>query len=442
MTQRVRVLLLLSVLVLGGCSDESEAAATCPDFDGVSGLAWSLSGAWNSRYQRSQYNGWAVVERSTRNDLVLYVSPKRLALWSHALSATSDDSEAGGNHAVLTDERRALPVLPIGHRVWLTSYSDRFVAARPGAPPPPRSGGGQITLRAQAKGTVLLSSVERPMLGALNGDVVGFAAPTELCSRASGSCRANGRDVYYELIVQADRPLSVRHGESAEVAIGGSPYTMYLQRAQNELGDASEACAAPDARIWLSADIRPGDVLAFEVALEPSTLPACVCGNDPALGVVSDSLAEIHGEVVLSSKRLGSWQLDAADGRSFELSDSAPITARVGDRFWLDLAQRAFVLRTSRAGAVLLAGARDDTSGQSVARLGEWLGVEASLEAACLYERSNGDPSSPGTNELYDLLLDDTRIGAGRSASIELGAVAYRVWSSGVGPDVTVMIAR
>ncbi|MET0387662.1 MAG: hypothetical protein ABW321_16955 [Polyangiales bacterium] len=423
----------------GTGGDDAVGGGVCGGEYEPGGIAWGLSGGWKTAPSSARYQGWAVVERSTEGDLVLVVDS--------AAGSGKVDSLA---HAAIS-AARALPVVPLGSRVWLDVTTDQDFSGIPR-----RHAGRQLAVRDREGGQLLLAAssvpteLERP---ASNG--VAFRAPVVTCSEPA-SCLKDGRETAYSLEVSVDPPQRLAAGEHADIALDGEPYELWLQSAKRTTGTVDDSCAdyVYDDRLWLEADLRAREPEALISRLTQAELPACTQSNDPtpAIGheVSGGDLPDRQAtRVTYRGRERGYLVFERGDdNQTFGVIEPAPLPEpTVGQVYWLLANYFMYVLReTSASGPIVAASGTfatqaDVADAAAVERFGQWLETPFTLEATCLYEpdaRRTRGPVVP--SHLFTAAIGGTAIGTGQHTQLALAGTTYDAWVTTSGGWVRVAL--
>jgi hypothetical protein len=361
------------------------------------------------------YDGSAVVERSTVDDLVLYF-----------VAAT------GAMHATITGWR-PMPILPVGAQVWLSKSPAGDQAAdvlQYGIYP------WALSVR-DLQGGHLLFGATRNFPGS-EFDPIAKGTATATCTAPNPDfCARTTSVTYSEVELLGDLPVTVRDGETAIVQIDGIEYDASVT-AQYVSLTTTPICADWHPGNGIALDIQARDLASLTRDLATGGLPACVEGNDRRLGAFIDFDRTYEGPVFFSRRNPNNNDyLFETGGIStgaalFSLSTDAGVFAEptVGQEFWLSTAGFGVaVLRKANRGELVLAhfsrGAPiDATDGAAIAVI---LDIAVSTEQNCVYA-----PDMP----VWDIVFGTTppvRVKSGSTGTLRIEGKDFNVSATAMG---------
>ena len=211
------------------------------------------------------YDGPAVVERSTPDDLVLAVS-------------TPDLPAGDPQRHVKVSGLSPMPILPPGARVWLTKN-------RAGEQVEPRMSHGTLPWAISVRN----AQGGRLMFGALHNttDAVGVpvtvGAVEELCAMSYPQACHYGDVVptlhFRSVEIVGDTTVRIATGHTASVAIGGADYDVSVRA--ELLTDAHDGCGDNWGLETLDIAVQAHDLADLVARVEVGEPPACGNGNQP-----------------------------------------------------------------------------------------------------------------------------------------------------------------
>jgi len=371
-----------------------------------------------------RYDGPAVVERSTEDDLIL-----------------DFEVPSGMRHlqiGTLSSSSLPLLVLPASAQVWLSaSFTDASAGTQSAPFWYPRS----WSVRDREGGVLLL--------GATN-DLADPAGPIEVrepvdgCVEPHPACR---QIIHQSVELMGDNAEVVGDGQSATVTVAGREYLAHVSaqrwtirkdfpcsQYEYRLGDGSSFVAA--------LQLKDPKALVDELAI--GDVSACAYGNDRSASAYfyypmgQGPPDHYAGPVVYKGRDAelypGAYLFEVpgqAEGTPMlDLLTKPGIfqEPQVGTEFWFDDAGGP-TLRGAGGGAVILASQRLTApfGAATSSWLEQTLGVAVHAEKRCDYSDIDGQPLG-----LWDLIVDTeppVRVTSGNRTPLNLGGRAYEAWA-------------
>lgn len=423
-------------------------AGTCEQRIWSNGLSWNVTGFLPDRsFSLRNYDGWAVVEQSSDDNLVLAIMPS-----DEDADAGLPETGAALAHCAFAAPGE-LPRIALGSRVWLHVRREMTLPLAL-----PRYG-DEVTVRDRPGGALLLAGIRAAANGQdqLEADALTFRNPLELC-REHARCVDDGDEVAYSVEAAAEPPQRLTPGQHTTLRLGGMPYDVLFYGASRTTGtqhSRSIQCLDDlfDSRLWVEANARALEPEAVIAQLSRGTPPTCVPGDAPYMWISHsiDGIATgetVSVEVTYRERRAGELTFDLPDPSAhLGIAESAPLAEPMpGQKLWLDGNTSMFVLRERQAGPIVLAGGSISTSGQRVfdlEQLGRWLDIPVTVEPQCTYEASPIAAAPTDENSyLFRATFNGTTVSSGTKKSLMIGGVSYDVSLSAHEGQVPFVISR
>jgi len=244
------------------------------------------------------YDGPALVERSTSDQLILYFTP---------LLAPGDTSTTPAHLKISGLD--PMPILPRGAKLWLSKNPAGepiagfgYFSAEPWA----------ITVRTAKDGKILFGSAMNAFDTRYAPLAIGAVIP--ICSDPNPDCRADStaQVIYSQVTVLADTPQPISDGAERTVQIGGSDYSVRV----SAQGFTGTNCGLSDYYPYAiggeAVDVQAKDMQSLIAGLELGELPDSVQGSAPSSGDNWLSLASRSGRDWLTVAALGEKPLAIA----------------------------------------------------------------------------------------------------------------------------------
>jgi hypothetical protein len=322
------------------------------------------------------FEGPAVVERSTTDDLVLYFEPARTKTGAGGAAGSQGTSAASGYHAVIS-QWSPLPILPVGAQLWLVKNPDGNQALwrAIGGPDP-----FTLAIWDRQGGTLLLEAT----YGAPLTRTPDCTTWTKLCEPAMVT--------YHKVTVPADSPTILADGASAVIQRAGRPYDVHVtSRTTPAQLYAYPMCADYRQVDASSLDLKVRDLSG--ISFDRGTPPACIEGNDRIENVYLSTDNPYQGLVTYRGRDASRLRFETSAGKEVALSPaSAIVEPAVGQQFWFSGDYKLAVLRTSETGPLVAATVALDLS--SADMVGAALGVSFTVEKDCAYTSETAQPGS------------------------------------------------
>ena len=388
----------------------------------------------------ASYDGPAIVERSTKTELVIAFSP--------AAMAAPQDGGAGTPppmHAVL-NANAPMPGFPLGARVWLYKSTAGNPPSAPFSGPQPWT----IAVRDSEGGHLIIGAGKEPDGTALIP--FGLSTAATCTSPYSDHC-VNGSAVYSSLDVHGDMDVTIADAETRTVRVGGLDYDVMVMA--RDIAGTRNQCADYSPYDGVAMDVRAKDPSALIAALPAGVPIACARGND----IIEEVGHSFYGVSTTTSY----------DGKAFYTKRGTPrpssecfqfsvvgVTAAVptvtptiefcapigrfpepavGQEFWATLSSFDIIaLRDPNRGPLLLASvyAAAPFDASTSARIAEVLGVPVEARAACAYAPSH-DPNDAKPLSLWEVAVGATAPGIIKTDGHSVVAIAgknYDAWMS------------
>jgi hypothetical protein len=410
--------------------DARAGGGACGDHDG---FPESLSVHTIGPPGGAPYDGPAVVERSTTNELVLAFSPT---------DASRPDGGAAGDlplHAFIAASN--LPVFPLGARVWLykSAAGDQFNAFS--APP-----ATTIAVRDKKGGHLILGAGYPPDGTALIPYAVSAGGQ---CTTAYSDECAKGTAVYSSLDVQGDSTVTIADNETRTVRAGGVDYDVTVMA--RKIDAKTINCTDYFTYDGVAMDVRAKAPAPLIAGLEAGAPIACARGNDVVQTVYSTfyavSLGTSYDGKAFYVKRADIPGADcyqfSVEGVASETPPEKPFVEfcapvglfpepTVGQEFWATLSSYDITaLRGPNRGPLLLASvfASAPFDADTSTRAQQVLGVPVEARLGCVYAQ----PAGPGTmpEYLWEVALGATSPGIIKTDAHTVVTVAgqsYDAW--------------
>jgi hypothetical protein len=380
---------------------------------------WSALQAWTTgpvpiADRTGGYDGPAVVERSTLDEMVLFFA-------SSGAGATADP--AGEFHSTLSGWSD-LPVLPLGASVWFSKHP----LANPMASFIPQTDSFQV--RAAEGGMLILAT-----------STAGTAPPISVSNRTttcvgSGAGCEDGTTTYYSVDVEGDTPVTIDNSTSI-VTIGGRAYDIRV--GSFDESPSSHKCSDYFARGGTSMDVRLEDVTGL--ALPAGVLPACHPGNDRTLflGFVSpvgsyDGAVTYLGREPVAGGGLQFGTAGAVTTTVYDDSGSFLAEPMLGQELWLTAQPAGTALRASQNGDPVVA--QIPLAHASAASTAPVVGIGISSAQGCAYSTD----ASGNITYLTDAVLDGSpsvRLPPGTIGTVQIAGQPYHAMNR-AGVDVAI----
>ena len=379
--------------------------------------------------ESKSFEGPAIVERSTDDELVLYFVPTGESAAAGATPGTPAHAQIGSD--------RPLPHLPPGAKVWLSKSpaGNRNISRALMYGPEP----SELWIDDREGGTLLLGTAYlagAPRQLAVSPQVGYCVAPDP------NSCNPNGQVTYGMVEVSGDETVSIRDGETGVVSIAGISYEVTVSAQNVTTSAGARTCVDYHAWSGITLDIVAKDWAKATALLELGDAPACVEGNDPLrrlsmswTGVNNSTTFE--GPVVYTGRNwAGSPQfrvdaLTRADGgpAGLYLTGSPAVLPEltVGGEYWLsfpDSSSNALWDRQQQELLLATFWGSSPPSEAQAASIADILGVPVTTERRCDYTGPE--------DWLDDVVFATTppvRVKSGSAAVLTLGGKDYNVWA-------------
>jgi len=357
------------------------------------------------------YNGPAVVERSTADEMVLFL----------ALSGTDATNDPAGEFHITLSGWSDLPMLPLGASVWLSKHP----LANPAPSFLPQTYSFEV--RAAEGGTLILAT-----------STAGAASPLSVSNRTvtcvgPGAGCNNGTTTYYSVDVAGDAPVTIDNAISV-VAIGGRAYDVHVSSFDEH--PSSHNCEDYFPMVGTSMDARLQDVTGL--SLPAGTLPACLSGNDrtPFLALASSGRAYDGAVTYIGRDSMGELQFGAGQGFTLTIYDFGSLLAEpaVGQALWFTQQTLVSMLRASQDGELIVA--EIPLANASAASTAPILGIGLSSARGCAYSTD----ASGNITYLTDAVFDGSpsvRLAPGTVGTVQIAGQPYHAMNRG-GADVAI----
>lgn len=385
------------------------------------------------------YDGPAIVERSTRDELIIYFAASNSGVDAATGSGGSSPTEVA-THLQVNGLKPDSLLVP-GTKVWLTKEPaggqrfDPMYGAQAWAFTVRDHQGGRLLFGAQSGAS---SSSAAPIAsGAVTDDCT-----VHLTSRVA--CLGAGSSITYASVeVKGDTIKLVHDAETQTITVGGLDYEVTVIARQEH--PAGGTCADYHSPLTPSLGIQVKDMSAVRATFDVGNPPACGQGNDTdpklELGLSNVySSTSYDGPIYYAGKGATDPSeydftvpgLTSVTGTSPVLTSvqgAAQLMAEpiVGQEYWLTVVPGSVsVLREANRGSIVLAkGYGSDSTLASDTRSA--LGFPVSAVSNCVY-----GPNFQGESmQLMDAQFDaDTtvRVESGTLGDIRIAGVPYRTW--------------
>ena len=379
------------------------------------------------------YEGPAIVERSTANDLFLYFEPR---------DPRMDAADTTAMHARITG-LDPMPVLPIATKVWIANTPAGDESGGLGYPAP----GWALSVRNRQGGTLLFGAAFK-LTDAISVPVA-TGAVTPFCTGRNPMCSLGSSEVTYaDVEVLGDTPVTIRDSETAVVRLAGIDYDVRVSAQQvTPAADCRIADYAPDSGV--SLDVRAKELAGLLDTLEGGALPSCVVGNDRAvemgfmlhgatLGTAYDGRVFYERKDSTSDNDTLYFKVeglpDTVAGQPPEIAISLPPTIfpepKLGDEFWATMPDYSMgALRDAQSGRLRLAAVYAGSTpvdASKAAMIEQMLGFPVRFFESCKYANSQN-----GVFSLWDVEFGTTvpvRVHSGSVGSLQIEGSAYEAW--------------
>jgi hypothetical protein len=194
--------------------------------------------------ERGVYDGAAVVERSTSEELILYFEA----------AAAGDAGTPVVRRATLSG-LAPMPLFPVGGRVWLS----KDPAGSSPFSPYQRAPGWALSMRDREGGRLLLGAAVNSTSPAAP---IAVGERTDTCAEHNPACSGPDARVFYEAVeVRGDSLVTIEDSETAIVRLDGNDYEVRVT-ARHETSD-SAGCASDyyaDNAGGVSVDVQAADL--------------------------------------------------------------------------------------------------------------------------------------------------------------------------------------
>lgn len=418
---------------------------------------------WASRLgpRGGTWDGPAVVERSTAEDLVLAFQPT---------ASTFPDGGAGDPalpvHVTL-EGLHPMPALPLGARVWLASdpAGAQFYDS-PFAPVSPESF-GYVAVRDRQGGRLLFGAASH----LTDREPVPVGGLRTYCSAPYNDACAGSTTIHYQSVdVLGDDVVTIADGETATVSLGGVPHDVRISAFFVDVPDEKlRNCPEYQTPGAVAIDVQARALSSLVEALDVGPPLACARGNavfpDVALAINSPTAAHVpyEGPATYARKVDGALVFDvvgiastAGEPAVLEVYPSGLLAEpSPGEELWasivyIDDRHTVTALRRSQGGPLLLGtvAASAPLDAAVVAAVQQTLGVAIAAEVACDYAINDrslfvGSQSEQYVVQLWDVLLGAApavRLGSDSTAAITIDGQPLTVWAwaAGSGHDAAV----
>jgi hypothetical protein len=326
----------------------------------------------------------------------------------------------------------AMPVFPLGAKVWLAKSQD-LDRVHLGSPEPPHA----FSIRSRQGGPLLLGEAYNAFTDAASP--VEISTVSAICSYVSSadSCTPGATISYSSLTVVGDAPVVVRPGEPGAITLQGQAYDVRANAIATGAFSGPTTCADSPPANYVSLDIRARQLDNLVAGLEVGPLPACRNGNEP------DHHLNIGGSFTTMYEGVVSYKgRDASVPGSylFDIPGIAPVAGRpppelhidgaadllpepaVGQSFWFSYRFGVQVLRETQNGPLVLAYVHGSVHAGAPTPVGVHLGISVGAEEACSYT---------DTVKLWEVVFFTTpavRVPSGTIGAFTTGGRNYRVW--------------
>ncbi len=233
----------------------------------------TLLGAQTVGVTAESYDGPALVERSTPQELFLYFE-------------LPEDEDPAGAPSVLEgvhvqiQRRDSLPILPVGAELWLRKTPAANQLVRFGAPLPPWA----FSVYDEKDGALLLGAAARDQT--LAGSPFPIGKLASVCVGPETTCE-RGQVTYQSVEVLGDEPVLIADSDTGTVRQHGRDYDVRVTaRAQTDTADCpQDYVIGDDSGVTLEAQVQTKDAKPLIDALPFGSVPSCGEGNAPRTDV-------------------------------------------------------------------------------------------------------------------------------------------------------------
>jgi len=337
----------------------------------------------------------------------------------------------------------ALPSLTLGDQVWLVVDFREVVSSAS------YSKDWQLSVRASEKGPLLMAAANtNEQLVDLMGVPLSLSAVCSEIGFDDCSQKDDVETVYSALTIDADTPITMTSGTSAQVEAAGIVYDVVLERAQpaGPRGFCQDDGPAPRAFLFFAVANDATKVLSAVERAPADMVPTCV----PDEGAENEVRAEVlvsmdhyAGTLIRVAADPGHarWALPGTDEAVLDIAfqhELAPWATDIGQQVWADLYSNhegsdywlSTVLRTASDGALLMgqyiaytAPAKQPFEDTSLGSLG------FAAEPHCTYYTASCECGAPPSMEirLFDVVSPggDARVPAGGRGTFALEGRDY-----------------
>jgi hypothetical protein len=389
----------------------------------------------------ASYDGAAIVERSTPDELVL-------AFPSGAPSAGDGGADAPPAHLTIR-QTPPLSLLPRGARVWLSKSPKGnqqrdvlFYGQDPSA----------FSVRNGQAGKLILGSAYNSLGPPASPAAVGVPRPT--CTTANSDFCAPGTTITYSAVeVKGDVPVSIADGETRVVTMGGLTYDARVTARQISY-HVQPTCADYHPRHGVTLDIVARDWNLATEGLELGVLPACVEGND-GFGIVHLSAVNrptYEGPVFfLQRSPYGVLEFslfapgtpgDATVGFALSRSGDVPLPSPVvGQEYWMSVQSRMSAMRDRQGGRLIVGtySAPVPLPDGDRAQVEQLLGISVTTEQRCQYAVDQFGAAV----YLHDVVIGSTpavRIISGSVGKVPIAGTDHNVMVRALGKNLNLTV--
>lgn len=384
-----------------------------------------------------EYDGPAVVERSTALELVLAFAP---------------DSAAGGTlprHTTI--ENVDAPLFPVGAQVWLKKNPVVEVVSAFGGQAPISS----LEVRTNQDGALLLGRATSPdadRLAAIASALIPMQVQRTASRPFSDDC-GSGTLTTTTFDVSADSPVAISDSDTRIARVSGVDYDLGLVARQLDVKGPSIRCSDYGSSSWYQISVRAHDLAPLISTLDHGQGPLCALGNDTlesvSVGLYNVDLGAGYDGPVFYAKRGAQEGFDCFDFSVPGLAAIAGLPAPIveacvppgalaepakGTELWATIPRIELgVLRQANRGALIAASIVTDTGngGLSSTDISQALGLPVDVHPGCAYAEFDS-----GATALYQYHLREVAFGAPspvvvgsqQRRVITNGATSYDVW--------------